>query len=93
VAEGTGLAGDAAAVDAGPDVVGRVGAGERERRGRDRPQRAAREVLLDRPSVHRHGAGARDEHYARDRRLSLARAAVGDRRVGHQDATSIGTGL
>src|SRR5436190_13206263 len=92
VAERAGLAGDAAAVDAGADVVGGVGARQGERRGGERLQRPPREILLDGLAVHGDGARAGDEDDSGDRGLALAGAAVGDC-VGHQDATSSGTGL
>src|SRR5436190_21053739 len=93
VAERAGLPRDAAAVDARADVVGRIGAGDLQRRGRDRAQRLAGEVLLDRLAVDRDGSGAGNEHDPRHRRLALAGAAVRDGGVCHYALSCRGSGL
>src|SRR5689334_2680919 len=93
VPQRAGLAGDAAAVDPGAHVVGRVGAGQLQGRRRDRAQRLAGEVLLDRLAVDRDGAGAGNEHDPRHRRLALAGAAVRDGGVCHYALSCRGSGF
>src|SRR5206468_7759059 len=76
VAQRAGLAGDAAAVDPCPHVEAGLRAAHLQRRGCDRPQRGAWEVLRQRLAVDGDLTGSGDEHDARDRGLALARSTV-----------------
>src|SRR5262245_520251 len=76
VANRSGLSGRAAPVDADAQVEGSLDPRHLERRERRDLVRLAREVVLDRASVHPGRPVARAQDHARDRRLALPRAHV-----------------
>src|SRR4029077_12461977 len=76
VAYRTGLAADAAAVDADADVDVALVAGDRQRLTGDRLVQGAREELLERALVDLELAVAGDQRHPGDRALALARRQV-----------------
>ena len=88
VAHRAGLAADAAAVHADPEVVRAVGAGGLERAERRGAVRGTREVLLERAAVDPGLAVAGPEDDARDGRLALAGTEI-LRDVCHSDSSRV----